>query len=424
MPSTYELILQDDTGRKICNLTGFAFFSYSRTLRGLGVFEIGFPYDEFSQKVFPTFEADRRVEIWRSPKAGVPMRREGIYLLRMEKIYTREEDAVKMIVLSGRDLKDLLNRRNVIQAAGTTYTYKEDAVDDLMKAIVREQMLYNNATDPDGTVSNDRAYPVGEFLVQGDQGLGPIVPYSFTDRRVMDVLKELQNISFQLHRDSIANERIYFDVIPVDVRGLVEEILQEGDNSPILDEMGLSLLDETSLIVHTNTGFKFVTYAGLVGQDRTGGLVFSVENNNLKSPYYSLNRLEEANSAIVKGFGRGDSREWVIVDSDAVKDSRWNRIETFVDASNEPDQDRLEDYGNSELSERRAQEKISAVFLNTEGSDDTPQSLYGIDWDLGDLLPVAYAGRQDNAEVEIVYVAVNENSVETITGRSNVNDAD
>jgi len=94
-----------------------------------------------------------------------------------------------------------------------------------------------------------------------------------------------------------------------------------------------------------------------------------------------------------------------------------------VDASTEPDQTRLEDFGYPALDEHSVKKLISGTFLNVQGSDDTPESLYGVQWDLGDLLPVYYVNRYFAVEVEIVYVAMDESGVETITGRSEIDNA-
>jgi len=53
-------------------------------------------------------------------------------------------------------------------------------------------------------------------------------------------------------------------------------------------------------------------------------------------------------------------------------------------------------------------------------AQNTPESLYGIQWDLGDLLPVWYADKWFAVEVEVVYVAMDENGAENITGRTEV----
>src|SRR5512143_1422305 len=150
MPSTYEFWLLDDTGRRICLLQNYSYFSYSRSTLGYGTFLIGLPYDDFKRRVFPIFQPDWRVDVWRSPAEGVPLRREQTFLLRLHKIYTRKTDNMRMIAFTGLDPTHLLSRRFVIQAAGSAFTYKTDNVDDLMKAIVREQMLWGFSRDVDG----------------------------------------------------------------------------------------------------------------------------------------------------------------------------------------------------------------------------------------------------------------------------------
>lgn len=398
MPSSYELWLTDDSGRKI-KLLNNTYFSYSRTTKGIGTCLVGLPYDEFREDVFPVFEPDRRIDIWRSPDTGYPLRHEGTYLLRKPRIYTRETDNVQIIAFYGRDPKDLLRRRWIIQPAGYSQTLKNDYIDDMMKEIVREQMLFGSCLDADAVQDNSRAFPENEFKVQGNVSLGPIESFTFPDRNVLDVLKELQEASFQLHEDDpLTYSRIYFDVVPYEIN------------------------DEATAV----QGFEFRTYADLRGEDRTASaLVFSVENNNLDGPDYTIDHINEENSIIVKGFGRGDSRPVAtVIDTQRAGASRWNRCEGFVDASTEPDQGFLENYAYPALWAGIPREELECVFLNVGGSEDTPRSLYGVDWDLGDLLPVDYAGKRLDVEVEIVYVAVDEQGIETITGQNNISGSD
>lgn len=431
MPPSYELWLLDDSGRRIALLGNTAYFSYSRAIKGYGTCLVGLPYREFREQVFPVFQVDRRVEFWRSPDIGYPLRREGTYLFRMFKIYTRETDNVQIIAFYGRDLKDLLRRRWVIQPAGYPQTYKTDFIDDMMKAIVREQMLWGSALDASAVQDNARAFPEDEFNVQGDLSLGPTYIHTFADRNVHDVLRELREASFQLHEeDPLTNRRIYFDILPYRMPEILVFILDE-DGNPILDEDGNPLVDESvdpAATVDTSSpvGFQFLTFADLYGQDRTGSaLVFSIENNNIEAPTHSMDFMEEENSVVVKGFGRGDSRPFATVtDTQRAGASRWNLCEGLQDASTEPDQDFLENYAYPKLWAGAPKEDINVSFLNVPGSDDTPRSLYGVDWDLGDLLPVDYAGKRFHVEVDIVYVGIDEQGRETISGRNSVNASD
>ena len=426
MPSTYEFWLLDDHGRRITLLNNLAYFSYSRAVKGYGTIDIGIPYREFRQKVFPIFQPDWRIDVWRSPDKGFNLRREATYLLRLYKIYTRETDNIQILRFYGRSLKDLLRRRYVIQPAGYSQTYKTDYIDDMMKEIVKEQMLYGSVLDADAVLDNTRAFPNGEFFVQGDVSLGPYYISTFPDRQVLDVLRELQDASIQLHEENpLINNRIYFDIIPQDIEGFLNYILAE-DGDPILDESGEPLYDEGSGDSNIAQTLKFMTFADLRGQDRTASaLIFSTDNANIEQPYYSKTYMEEENSIVVKGFGRGDSRPSArVTDTQRAGASRWNFCEGLEDASTEPDQDNLEYYAYPRLRENDVNESLSVVFLNVPGSEDTPRSLYGVDWDLGDLLPVAYIGKQFNVEVSIVYVAIDENGRETITGRNEVNASD
>jgi len=424
MSARYEFWLLDDSGKRICLIDKYWYFSYSRSLIGLATIEIGIPYKEWKKKVTPIFRPDWRLDVWRSPGEGYPMRREQIFLLRMPRVYTRETDNVMVIQLYGRDPTDLLNRRWVIQPAGYQETSKYEPVDDMMKAIVREQMLYLYCLDADAIVDNNRAWPEGEFSVAPNTSVGPTVQRNFPDTLVKDVLKDLRDTSKELHElNPLLYRRIYYDIVPYEIKESLAYILEEeAPNPPILAEDGEPLWDEGSNSNLYAIGFRFITIPDLYGKDRTTGVVFSPENNNLKSPFWSENHAEEVNTVIVKGYGRGDSRPWQEVsNSQNAKASRWNRCETVVDASSEADPDLLQDYGYAELEERKPDEEITAILLSTPGSKNTPRSLYGIDWDLGDLIPVEYAGKRFNVEVIIVYVSVDERGVETITGRNTLN---
>jgi hypothetical protein len=352
------------------------------------------------------------------------MRLEQIYLLRMPRIYTRKEDNIQIVELYGRGAIDLLRRRVIIQASGSSFARKTGAIDDVMKEFVREQALAGYATDENGMADNTRAYPVDLFTVQNNMSLGPSVTVNYPDRNLLDALKELREMSFQKNKEDAANLKIYFDVVPTKFRVFSVYVLQENGLS-IEDEYGNSILDETSIPYDAiiDNGLRFQTFADLYGTDRTDGVVFSDKNENMEMPDYQKSHLEEVNAIIVKGLGRGDSRQVsVVTDDKRIGASRWNRCEEFLDASSEPDQSNLSDLGNASLWKGEPVEEINAVFLNTPGNKDAPRSLYGVDWDLGDLLPVEYSDKIFDIEVSVVYVALNEKGEERITGRNRVND--
>lgn len=385
----YEVWLTDDAGARLMPLNNFFFLTYTRATRAFSTCEIGLPYQDIKDKINPVFKPDRRIDIWRSPSPGIPMRREGSYLMRQYRIYSRKEDGVQVLVFYGRSARDLLRRRAVIQYAGTSFTTKTDNIDDMMKQIVRDQMLYNSCKSETGAADNARGWPDGEFSVQGYFGLGPMVTKSFADRNVLEVLEDLEDMSFQLNQVSSSNRRIFFDIVEDQYSGT------------------------------SSFSYQFQTWADRRGVDRTQGMEFSIENGNMIATEYSLDVSEMFNAINVRGQGRGESRTILMaLDSTSIYESRWNRCERIFESSNEPDSATLTNIGYQELAANRAVETIYCTFVNNPGSANTPRSLYGVDWDLGDTLRVSYAGMQFSADVMIIYVTVNDSGGETILGRN------
>lgn len=417
MPAAYEIWLQDDGGNKITLLDQFNSVSYTRVVAGFATLQIVIPFFAYVQKVPSIFQPDWRIEVWRSAAEGIPQRREGVFLLRKPRIYTND-DGLRQIELFGRSPLDLLHRREIIQKAGTSYTSKTAAIDDMMKAIVREQMLYGSALDENGTVDNTRAFPQYEFTVQSDKALGPSVSRSFADRNVLDVLKDLRDASIQLALDSSSNKKIYFDMVTLELNNFEIDILDE-DGEIILDDAGIAILDETSFETLSPVGFQFQTFADLRGIDRTSLLEFSIENGNLSNADYSKTYEDEINTVIVRGQGQGDSRQIVIVkDNSRVNASRWNRSENTFEASNETTTTGLTNAGKEELGKGVPLEVLNCDFLSIPPGPNNPSSLYGIDWDLGDLVRINYSNMQFNAEIMMVHISLDENGEENIIGRN------
>lgn len=393
MSSRYETWLTDDSGRRILSLQDLSYLTFTRAVSGMGTCQFGLPLEILTDKLHTWFQPDWRLDVWRSPAQGYALRREDVFFIRRASPYIRQ-DGVQMITLYGRNGIDLLKRRHVIQRAGTSWASKTDFADDMMKEIVREQMLYGSVVDEDGVQDNTRAWPQGEFTVQADVSLGPSMPRDFEGAEVFDVLKGIKEATFQKYRDDPDNEkRIFFDVVPVD-------------------------LDTTKISSGAPQGWMFTTKAGLYGKDRTNEREFSLENENIDNPTYSISHLEEVNSVYMQGGGRGESQITEnVTDAARIGSSRWNRVEAVKSSSNQTETTSLQDSGASELEANKPKEDFPVTFLNV------PSSLYGIDWDLGDRVRVNYAQKQFEVEINIVYVSFKESGEETITGRNEIQNA-
>lgn len=385
MSAAYEVWLTDDTGRRIYLFRNFNFFSYSRSTQGYGTIQLGIPYDFYIKENVPIFKPDWRLDIWRSPQTGVPARRDASFLLRKFTIYERETDHMRILEIFGRSPIDILRRQHYKGSADIT-----DQLDDVMKAVVRAQFVttpsaYSTAPV---TVNNSIYTYTGEFAVDLDSGDGPSITQNFYLKNVLDICTDLKKQSIALNEVSSTNKKIYFDVI-----------------------------EDESIGLPGGFGYRFRTFADRRGKDRTNGLIFSADNGNLGAPTYYEDYLDEITSM----FEYNSGQTWASKSAQSNDRylSRWNYIEKAETTSEDNDVVALGDVYTG-LNEGKAQIVFSADFLNSPGSLIQPRSLYGVDWDLGDLLPVKYAGKTINAEVAIVYVSLNDQGQENITGKTQV----
>lgn len=385
MAATYEIWLCDDAGRRQYLFKNIAFCSYSRSTNGYGTVQLGLPYDFYLKENVPFFKPDWRLDIWRSPQTGMPARRESSFLLRKFQIYQRETDSVRIFEMLGRSPLDILRRQHYKGSADIT-----DNIDDIMKAIVRAQFTTTpSAFSTAPTTLNGAVYTyTGEFAVDADSGDGPSITENFYLRNVLDTIQDLKKQSFSRNAVSSSNKKIYFDVIEDDSIGL-----QGG------------------------FGYRFRTYPDRRGRDRTNQTIFSVENGNLAVPVYYEDYLDEFTSV----FEYNSSQSWGSQSAQSADQylSRWNYIEKAETIAEDSSTIALSE-AYTVLQEGAAQKVFNADFMNSPGSNILPRSLYGVDWDLGDLLPVVFAGKALNCEVAIVYVSVDENGKENITGKTQV----
>lgn len=416
----YEVWLLDDEGNKIIQIDDFHYLSYSRLVSGMGICQIGYPFEEIQNKLTEYWKLDRRIEVWRAPLDDMPLRRDATFLLRSPRIYTRESDGYVYLEYYGRSPIDLLNRRVIPQYAGSTYTEKTDEIDDMMCALVRENCLFDTVTDETGTVDNDRAFPESEFLVQADRSIGPSVTVTLADKKLMDALTELRDLSIQKNAEDSANRRIYFDMIVSDLKNYVIYIL-DHDFEIIRTEDGEPLLDETSISTLAPFGFEFVTIADRFGSDIRELFEFSEENGNFVGGSYQLSHMDEINAVYVKGQGEGSSRQVeTVVDAARIAVSRWNRCETLVEASSSTTTASLQSDGTKTLNEGKPVDELYGTFVSIEGDENVPRCLYGLDWDLGDLVRVQYAGKYFDAEIMTIHVSIDESGNEKIQGRNKI----
>lgn len=393
MSASYRFILCDDAGRKIIELDKVTFAAYSRTTQGLATIQLGRPYQYHKEQVPDIFGLDWRIDVWRSAEEGFPERRESSFFLMKYIIYERI-DGIDIIEFFGRSPIEILRRSNI--SLNTANYSNTDSADDIMKDIVRFNVgSYAGGGGPvpwypiyDEVSGNPFASARPEFTVEEDTGEGPSIAYVANyGTNVLDALKAIKNVTISRNlSDPTLYNKVYFDVIE-----------------------GPGLTD--------GFGYIFKTYINMRGQDRrTSGLIFSVQNGNLGKPSYYEDFLDSItfSSVITSDFSDGATR----YSPEHRRLSRWNSIGNYQ-VNDEGYSDFLV-FTDNVLAENAPQRVFNANFLNTPGGPNQPRSLYGVDWDLGDLVRAEFADKSFDVEIRIVYVSVDEKGKENVVGSTEI----
>lgn len=370
--SSYEVWLCDDAGRRLHLFPEFQYFSLAKLTKGFGYIEFGAPYDDYAKSIPEIFQPDWRLDVWRSPGPGVPTRREGSFMLRRYNINTRE-DGLRVLKLYGRSPLDIVRRQFVDSATDITLT---DYADDMMKYLVTTYLL--NVSSTYATV------PSGEVTVDADFSNAPSVSETFSLNNLLDALKKIQENCETLNsQDPDTYPKVYFDMV------------------------------ENSTLVQNGFGYTFRTWTGLRGVDKTSGILFSEDNGNVKAVEYYEDYNDQITSEHIYNSDLPAANG--IATSPSATLSRWNMCREAQSSSDASASVNLSK-ANSALAAGAAKKRLSATFINSPGSETQPRSLYGVDWDLGDLLPVKYGGKLYTTEVQAVYISMNQNGEEHISG--------
>ncbi len=362
---TYQLVLSNATGNRLALLEETLGFRYVRVVNGIGAWSVTLP-SSFDRSLFMV---DARAEFWRSGGGDLPLQLEMVGLLRHPQ-YPTGENGLLSNIIAGPDVNDLLRRRRVAWPAGSQQAQKTDQIDDMMKAIVRENLAWAAGTGRDLS-----AFPLS---VQADTRLGPSTTKDFAWRKVLDVLGELADEA------AAQGTPVYFDIVPT---------------SP--------------------TTFEFQTFVNQRGMDRSmtsaNPVVVGAEFGTLETPSYEINYSQEEN--YIYGGGKGEGSERLVrqvSDTLRVGASPWNRCEGFADARNAETTAAIDAAANAALQAGRPKRKFAGNLI------DTPGCRYGIEWGFGDKVTATYLGRQFTAIVKAVTVSVDGNGKETVSARLEV----
>jgi len=330
------------------------------TANAVGVAQVTLPAS------FPLtyIQEDSCLEIWRQVPGGQKyLEGETIWLIRdWDQVLT--ERGEELVVATAYTANEELDRPMVDYAAGTAYASKTDYIDDMMKALVREN-LGSLATDGDRDFSD-------WLTVEGDASAGPSTSKKFAWRNVMAVLRELaQEADDQ-------GSPVFFDVAHVPGQ-------QASEFRTYIGQRGVD---------HSSTGAEPV--------------ILSPRNGTLSDVRRAYVSSVERNAVVVGGPGQGDDRQIVRQEeSERLNISPINRRELFIDARGSDTTAAMEAEAGTAIRNNRPRETFSAKVR------DTGAIKYGREYGFGDRVMAEFQGRTVDCRLDSVQLVV-ERGKETI----------
>lgn len=349
LEASYSIVVRGTNGVQQLLIDDYRDFEYLRVLNDQGFYSMT---SETSMVDPDPFQLDHIVEIWRAPP-GQDWREDFTGFHRY-KNYAYDNIDNEFMVSRGPGLENLLRRRIIEPTEGISFLTIDDQLTDIMLRLV------NTQCGPGADA--DRRMP--GLSIISDLNSGPAMRLNF---RYTNLFKDLS---------------------------LLSEI---GCDFAITHDAGAE--------------FTFRVYYQQRGMDRTVGntdgnspVIFSLEMGNMQNPSIELDRLAEITHVYVAGEGAGAQRE--IVERTNIEgddsDSPWNRVESFLEASQEFTTGSLMALGDAFLVENKKK------FTFTCTAIPLVRCLYGVHWDLGDLVTGYYRDTEYILQVKEVHVKVSD----------------
>lgn len=359
MTATYEITFDDPRGSRLAVMDDVYTLNTQKIINNVATLkaEIGTKYDDL-------FRPDALIEVWRKSEGTASLF--DAYFIRAwqyERRYNRERS-----VIWAQSVTQMLTRRIIAYASGSAYTSKNAPLDNMMKAIVREN-LGSLATDTDRQLTS-------LITVAADKGEAPTAPKSFAYRGVLEVLRDISDLS------RTKGTRLYFGF------------------RPYFDSAGL---------IH----FEFFTKVNCLGIDHSTDkqVIFSPEWGNLVNPKLTFDYRESA--SVVYAGGQGLEADRIVEEREDVetsKQSPWNRVEEFYNCSGQAETvAEVQASGDARLAEMRPRVSFSGELV------DTPAARFSKHWDFGDLVTISYRGLQMPAIINSVAIYNSVDGEESVT---------
>jgi hypothetical protein len=360
----YTLVISDQAGARQFLITDFLDLRYQNIVKDAGL--LSFSVSDGHPMALSVVDRDWQIEVIRS-RASDPNANNAISayvdfggFIRDEERITDSEGQTTVIYYAV-GWNDLLRRSIVAYRANvTTRTqFISGKAETISKAIV----TYNATTSGTTADGRDRNVPTwGSYVTVQTDGAGGNTLDVFLSRT--NLLETLQDISG----------------------------IGGGD---------------FAMVKTGARAWQFRWYAGQLGTDRSASVVFALQYGNMANPSLKYRRLEERTVAIVAGQESGGTRLVETVTGTNYNAST-NSYEVFVDGSDISTSAGLQDRGDARMYELRARDELIFDVIQTPGS------LYGLHYFLGDKVTGYFQGATATKKINAVSISFNSNGQETI----------
>lgn len=322
--SDHKVLVYDLTGTKRYEFTDFLDLSVTREVPAPGFMAINLSGEH---ALLANLQDKWQFEYWRKP-TGLSWSREFVGIYRKKEW---EKIGVSTAVLSLPGLVSMLGWRHVAWYANTTWRSK--FVGAKAETIMKYLVNYNAGASAIVANGRLREGAITGLSVQADGANGNTLDWFCAYDNLLSTLQDL-------------------------AKGA------GGD---------------FDLVKTSSTTYEFRWYTGQLGTDRTGTVRFSMELGNMSNPKSIIDGMNSASVAIVGGKGENENRATtVVVGSDYHVTS--NNIEIFVNASDVDTTNGLISRGGNGLAELTIKDEFTFNVVQT------PASLYGVHYFLGDLV--------------------------------------
>lgn len=350
----YNLVILNEAGVRQFIVTDFLHLQYRRVVNDSGL--LSFSVADTHPMALTLVERDWQVEVYRSRTSDKNVNNAiTSYVdfggfIRDEERFT-DSDGKTIVTYYAVGWNDLLRRSIVAYPAEITNRtqFVSTKTETIMKTLVTRNAT-TSGTTADGRDRNVSTWG-GYVTVQTDGAAGNTLDFFVNRINLLDALQKLASIG-------------------------------GGD------------FDMVKTAART---WQFRWYSGQLGTNRSATVTFALQYGNMANPRLRYRRIEERTVAIVAGQESAGVR---VIESvtGANYNASTNSYEIYVDGSDITTNAGLQDRGDVQLHEMRALEELTFDVLQTPGS------LYGLHYFLGDRVTGFFQGVSSTKKIESVSI--------------------